>query len=154
MPRITIAAAFACGLMAACSPTPTTQSAPLPPVSESLTLSGPISGSLTSAGSARCSIDSKGQITQPFKVEIYGKVQGTDTHIELRVDAYLGPGSYAGENFAGLIDGFSITKGTSASTDLSLLKASLGTITVVKGGTGSVDMASGAQTLKGNWRCR
>jgi hypothetical protein len=149
-----IASALACGLMAACSPTPTTQSAPLPPVSESLTLSGPISGSLTSASSATCSVDSKGQITQPLKVEIYGKVQGADTHIELRVDAYLGPGSYAGENFAGLIDGFSITKGSSSATDATLLEASIGTIDVVKGGTGSVDMTSGSQTLKGNWRCR
>jgi len=154
MNLIKIAAAFWCGLIAACSPTPTTQSAPLPPVSESLALSGPISGSLTSASAATCSIDSKGQITQPFKVEVYGKVQGTDTHIELRVDAYLGPGSYAGENFAGLIDGFSVTKGTADSTDATMLKASMGTISVVKGGTGSVDMASGAQTLKGNWRCR
>jgi hypothetical protein len=154
MTRIKMASAFACGLMAACSSSPTTQSGPLPPVSQSLTLSGPVSGTLTSASSATCSIDTKGEITQPFKVEIYGKVKGSDTHIELRVDAYLGPGSYAGENFAGLIDGFSITKGTSDATDSTLLKASMGTITVVKGGTGSVDMTSGSQALKGNWRCR
>ena len=154
MRAIKIASVIACGLVAACSATPTTQSAPLAPVSESLTLTGPISGSLTSAGSATCSVDSKGAITQPLEVEIDGKVNGTASHIELRVDAYLGPGEYVGENFAGLIDGFSVTQGAPGSTDSTLLKASMGTITVVKGGTGSIDMTSGTQTLKGNWRCR
>jgi hypothetical protein len=151
MSRLLFAVTFAGLTLAACSPAPTTQ-APLPPLTESLTLTGSVSGQMTQA-QATCALNSKAQVTQPLTVTLDGTVSGKAMHIVLRVDAYLGAGSYVGENFAGLIDGFSVTTGTSA-PDQAMLKASSGTVTVGKGGTGSVDMTSGTQTIKGNWRCR
>ena len=153
MSRLLFAVTFAGLTLAACSPAPTTQ-APLPPLTESLTLTGPVSGQMTQADAA-CAVDTKGQVTQPLTVTLDGTISGKTMHIVLRVDAYLGAaGSYVGENFAGLIDGFSVTPGPAPSTNLPMLKASSGTITVGKGGTGSVDMTSGTQTIKGNWHCR
>jgi hypothetical protein len=142
-----------CLALAACSPAPTTQAAP-PPAKESLTLTGPVSGQLTEATTATCAVDTKGQITQPLTVTLDGTVANQAVHIVLRVDAYLGPGAYEAENFSGLINGFSVTTGTSRTTSQTMLEGSNGTVTVVKGGTGSIDMTSGTQTLKGDWRCR